>query len=141
MQLPTSSPDLFLDKESALLLKKEAYKVVLYTDPVASGNCNLKLSKWKELIQETDSLYPTKVKFYFIFCPQNEKELIYLLKREQFNYPVYIDREDKVNRLNKFPKEMEYQCFLLNDKNEVLLIGNPTLNFKVWELYKELIKR
>jgi hypothetical protein len=35
--------------------------------------------------------------------------------------------------------QMEYQCFLLDSNNKGLMIGNPTLNPKIWELYKQTI--
>lgn len=44
-----------------------------------------------------------------------------------------------INGLNRFPEEMEYQCFLLDKNNQVLTIGNPALNPKIWGLYKETI--
>ena len=47
--------------------------------------------------------------------------------------------KNEINRLNHFPNKIEYQCFLLDSNNKVLMIGNPTLNQKIWELYKEVI--
>jgi hypothetical protein len=55
------------------------------------------------------------------------------------NYPVFIDEKNEINRLNHFPTLMEYQCFLLDKDNKVLLIGNPTLNLRIWEMYKQVI--
>ncbi|MDR3235284.1 MAG: DUF1573 domain-containing protein [Prevotellaceae bacterium] len=64
---------------------------------------------------------------------------MYLFQKEKFDYPVYIDRTNSINRLNHFPAQIEFQCFLLDSNNKVLSIGNPTLNPKVWELYKQII--
>jgi hypothetical protein len=41
--------------------------------------------------------------------------------------------------LNHFPSQPELQSFLLDKDNKVLLIGNPVLNPKVWDLYKQII--
>jgi hypothetical protein len=55
------------------------------------------------------------------------------------DYPVFIDESSAINRLNSFPSKAEHQRFLLDKANRVLLVGNPTLNPKIWELYKEVI--
>jgi hypothetical protein len=44
-----------------------------------------------------------------------------------------------INHLNRFPDESTYQCFLLDKNNKVLMIGNPSLNPKIWELYKQQV--
>jgi hypothetical protein len=80
-----------------------------------------------------------KVAFLFYFYPKREKDIMYLFQKEKFDYPVYIDRTNSINRLNHFPAQIEFQCFLLDSNNKVLSIGNPTLNPKVWELYKQII--
>jgi hypothetical protein len=90
---------------------------------------------WKRYIEE---LYP-KVDFLFYFHPKIGSDLLSLLKQEQFAYPVYIDIKDEFNKLNNFPTNLQYQCVLLNRDNEVILIGNPVYQFKLWELYKQII--
>jgi hypothetical protein len=91
------------------------------------------------MLAEADSLFPGKVDFLFYFQPKNEKELTHLFKRDGFRHPVFLDRENRLERLNHFPSRMEYQCFLLNRDNRVVLVGNPALNPKVWELFKRQI--
>lgn len=115
------------------------YKILLYTDSIGCTSCKLKLSAWKNYIREADSLATGKVGFLFYFQPKNEKELLFLFKRDKFEQPVYMDTENKLNKLNNFPSRAEFQCFLLDKDNKVLLVGNPTLNPKIWELYKQII--
>ena len=38
-----------------------------------------------------------------------------------------------------FSKEPRFQTFLLNQNNEVILIGNPIDNKYLWNLYKQTI--
>jgi hypothetical protein len=60
------------------------------------------------------------------------------LKNDQFDYPVFIDKENRINTLNQFPlNNMQFQRFLLDQNNQVQTIGNPILNLKVRELYKQ----
>jgi Protein of unknown function (DUF1573). len=52
---------------------------------------------------------------------------------------VCIDEEDRVNKLNNFPKEMAFQTFLLDNDNKVIAMGNPILNPQIKELYLRII--
>jgi hypothetical protein len=112
------------------------YKILIYTDSTGCTSCKLHiLSTWETYIKELGF----KVDFMFYFHPKNERELIFTLKNELFDYPVYIDNNDELNKLNKFPRNPVFQCFLLDKNNKVLAIGNPTNNVKIWELYKKII--
>lgn len=115
------------------------YNVLVYTDSVGCANCKLRLDEWKRFMKELDAEAARNVDFQFYFNPKRTNNLTELFKREYFRIPVHIDVEDELNRLNQFPKDMEYQCFLLDAQHKVLLVGNPTLNPKVWELYKNTI--
>jgi hypothetical protein len=101
--------------------------------------CKLQLPSWKNLIAEADSLFNDKLEFLFFFQQKNKNELISLLNMYKFDYPVFIDETNEIDRLNHFPKEPQYQCFLLDKDNRVLAVGNPVQNPKVWELYKKVI--
>jgi hypothetical protein len=115
------------------------YKILLYVDSTGCTSCKLRLFEWRELMQESSKMFQEKVKFLFFFYPQNELELNYFLLRDRMDYPVFIDNFDALNGLNHFPSQPEYQCFLLDKDNKVLMLGNPVLNRKIWELYKQTI--
>lgn len=115
------------------------YKILLYTDSTGCTDCKLQLYKWNTLIKEAETIMPGRVSFHFYFQPKEEKELNFLLRRDHFTQPVYMDRENKLDEANKLPRNMSYQCFLLGKDNRVLLIGNPTLNPAIWDLYKQAI--
>ena len=116
------------------------YKILLYVDSAGCSDCRLQLSVWKQLIEETDSLFHGKVGFLFYFQPKSIRNTGYLFLQDRFDYPILIDTSGEINRLNKFPQTMEYQCFLLNSDNKTLAIGNPTINLQIWELYKSLMQ-
>ena len=116
------------------------HKILVYTDSVGCTSCKLNLHVWKMYMEEIDSIMPDQqVEFLFYFQPRNKKELEHLLKRDRLNQTVFIDTEGEISQLNDFPREMEYQCFLLGRDNKVLSIGNPVLNPKIWGIYKQLI--
>jgi hypothetical protein len=115
------------------------YKVLPYTDSMGCTGCKLQLYKWSAIMKEADSLMTDKISFHFYFQPKDEKELQFLLKRDNFKQAVYIDRESRLYAANKLPDNMNYQCFLLDKDNKVILIGNPTINPKIWDLYKQAV--
>jgi len=143
IRFPENVPCYVLGKDTLYELCEDCfhkeYKILLYVDSTGCNDCRLQLSEWKQLKEEIDSLFPGKVGFLLYFQPKNLRYMGYLYMRDQFDYPIFVDTNDEINRLNQFSQVMEYQCFLLNSDNKVLVIGNPALNMHVWELYKSQI--
>lgn len=115
------------------------YKVVMYVDSVGCTDCKLQLSRWKELVMEIDSLTGGNVSFLFYFYPKDIKALRYILRRDAFTYPICLDEQNELDRLNDFPSDMTFQTLLLDKSNKVVAIGNPVLNPNIKELYIKLI--
>jgi hypothetical protein len=117
------------------------YKILLYVDSAGCSSCRLKLAEWNRIIAEADSFFAGEIDFLFFFQPkkQDEKELQFMFKQQNFRHPVFIDTNNELDRLNQLPNEAEYQCFLLDKDNKVLLVGNPSINTGIWRLYKRLI--
>jgi hypothetical protein len=116
-------------------IPETAYKVLVYVDSVGCTNCKLQLHKWKELIAYTDSATGGTVPFLFFFHAKDYREINHLLKKDDFDLPVCLDKEDKLNKLNKFPSDITFQTFLLDKDNKVVVIGNPVHNLAVRDLY------
>lgn len=121
-------------------LPKSLYSIVVYADSIGCMSCKLHLSKWKSFINELDSIVSDKVLVKFIMYPKDLKEIIRLLRLNDFKYPVCIDLNDTFNRTNGLPKDEKYHTFLLDNSDKVLAVGNPILNVKVKELYMNIIK-
>lgn len=115
------------------------YKVLIYVDSVGCTSCKLQLPKWKELIAHTDSVTNGSIPFIFVFQSKDEKELRYILKRDNFDRPVCIDRDSRLDKLNKFPQDITFQTFLLDRQNKVKVIGNPVHNLAIKDLYLKQI--
>jgi len=120
---------------------KKDFKILLYVDSAGCSECRLELFEWKLLMEEADSLFHGKLGFLLYFQPKNVRDVLYLFSGSQFKYPVFMDTKGLINNENNFPQEMQYQCFLLGGDNKVLMLGNPVLNPRIWELYKELITK
>ena len=85
------------------------YKVLVYVDSVGCTSCKLQLHKWKSFIAHVDSATGGNVPFLFFFQSKDDKELRYLLKRDNFNRPVCIDHANRMNAKNNFPQDMTFQ--------------------------------
>jgi hypothetical protein len=120
------------------LLQKE-FKVLIYIDSTGCSDCRLRLFYWKKIIEESDTLFGNRLGFMFFIQPKNIKELSFLLRKDDYALPVFIDTNNEINKINQFPEQQEYQAFLLNKNNRVLIVGNPVNNVNVWKLIKEQI--
>src|SRR5574344_3092207 len=116
------------------------YKIFAYVYSVVCMSCKLQLPRWKDFISEIDSLTGHFIPFVFYFHPKDIKELRYITRRDNFEYPICIDVEDKFNSLNHFPDKMEFQTFLIDMNNKVVADGNPIHNPKVKELYCKILR-
>lgn len=121
------------------IIPQSNYKVLIYVDSLGCTSCKLQLNKWKELVAYTDSVTNGTIPFLFVFHPKDRKEISYLLKREGIKFPVCIDTNDALNKLNKFPADMTFQTFLLDRNNKVTVLGNPIHNLAIKELYLKQI--
>jgi hypothetical protein len=121
----------------AELCNKE-YKILLYIDSTGCTDCRFSLAEWRIIMESIDSC-ASRVSFLFFIQPKDKTDFRNMLRYEKMKYPVFLDETNEINRLNHFPTLMEYQCFLLDKDNRVLLIGNPALNPKLWELYRQII--
>ena len=111
------------------------HKVIVFVDSVGCISCKLQLPKWKELIDEVDSLSDTDIPFLFFFQTKNVSEVRHILRRDGFAHPVCVDTADNLYRLNRFPNNLMFQTFLLDAGNRVKVIGNPVHNLSVKDLY------
>lgn len=111
------------------------YKVLVYVDSVGCTSCKLQLDRWKRLIEEMTEETGKDIPFLFFFHPKDRTELRHLTQRNLFTYPVCFDEKDELNALNRFPSDMIFQTFLLDEENRVVSVGNPVHNPKVKELY------
>ena len=121
--------------------RNSKFKIVSYVDSVGCISCRLRLPKWKLFITLLDSISDDKIPVCLFFSPENDiKEVAFMLKRENFHHPIWIDKENMLNKLNHFPADPTFQTFLLDKDNRVLAVGNPVHNPKVKELYLKIIR-
>lgn len=128
IRIPDDLPCTFKGKDTLFLPPNTPYKVFVFIDSTGCTGCKAQFYRWNPIIEEISQELSDKVNLQFVIHPKDEKELQFLFRKDNFNYPVYLDRTNEADKLNFFPREAHYQCFLLDDKNKVLLIGNPVIN-------------
>ena len=116
-------------------IPESKFKVLVYVDSIGCISCKLQLYKWKSFIAHVDSATGGNVPFLFFFQSKDDKEIRYLLKRDNFSHLVCIDHDNRMNAKNDFPQEQAFQSFLLDKDNRVKVIGNPIHNLAIQELY------
>ncbi len=116
------------------------FKVLLYVDSTGCAECKLKLDKWRQFGEQLDSISDEKVPFLFFIQSKDPKELSYVLRRNRIDFPIYLDTENQLNKLNRFIKHPMFRCFLLDKDNKVVTVGNPIYNYNIRDLYIAKIK-
>ena len=142
VKFPQSLSCTSMGKDTACIdLYNDNYKILLYVDSLGCTSCRLKLAEWKKIMQESDTAFVRKPEFVFFFQPKkrDEQELQSIFRSNGFRHPVFIDKDNEIDKINNFPANFEYQCFLLDKDNKVLLVGNPALLSGIWALYKRMI--
>ena len=116
------------------------YKILVFVDSTDCTECKLQLYEWSKLINNSQQ-YNDKLSIIFIIHTPNPKNIDIICKKNKFNYPLFYDKKNITNTLNHFPKEIEFQTFLLDKNNHVIIIGNPIKNTKMWNLYMKIISQ
>ncbi len=115
------------------------YKIVNYIDSVGCMRCKSQLPLWQSFIDTAKAIFDDKLSVCIIMHPKRWYDAEHTIKKDSFPYPVCIDINDSLNKLNHFPSDPRFHCFLLDENNKVILIGNPVQNPKIKELYLRTI--
>lgn len=114
------------------------YKIVIALDSFECTGCKLQLDKWKQFMVETTLITQNEVAYLFYIQPTNVGDLKFLLRCEEFNYPVCIDSCGVFMKLNQITSD---EVYLLNKENRVVLNENPINDSDVKKMYLDVISR
>ncbi|UZR97347.1 hypothetical protein [Chondrinema litorale] len=112
-------------------------KIVSIIDSSCSS-CVLELEKWSKYVKDKQT-----ISFIFIIISDDNFELFkYFYLDTDFevpqNIPVYLDYDKNFLSQNKL--EYEYcNTFMLDEFNNVILLGSPTSNSEINQLYNKMI--
>ncbi len=115
-------------------------KMIIYVDPKDCTDCKLlALMPYHMFILENAT--NTNFGVIFILHTPNMEEAEVILKEINFPHTVFYDLNGDFERLNPhLPQDDVFHTFLMNESNDVLLVGNPTHNEALKELYLKAIK-
>lgn len=112
------------------------YKILIHVDSSGCSECKLGLYKWSKLIEEYKQ-YKNNIEFIFVVHVLNHRQMTIICRQNQFKHILYYDINGQMNKINNFLENPMYRCFLLNENNKVILIGNPFYSEKLMSLYKQ----
>ena len=123
--------------------RDDVMKMVVYTDSTVCSSCRLQnIYLWDELLEKTNC-YGDRLDFYFIFSPSDKNMDNFRLTMRTYapdNF-VYVDTMGIFELQNPHlsPNPMMH-TFLLDENNNVLLVGNPLENEKIEELFWQIVE-
>lgn len=114
-------------------IKDSVYRITTFI----YGNCHAcveELNKWQKIIQEFSQeqvriLFFIYAEIYPTFEIMNEKIV-------KFKYPIIYDPKNHYVKKNKIPDNKLLNTFLIDRTGKIILIGNPIVSDKIFELYK-----
>lgn len=137
MECPVNGIFTCLGKDTISQFPKYPYVIVNYIDSTDCIGCKLRTLEWKKFMNKLEMKYPKMVSLLFYVQTKNIKELMWILKGDDFNYPVCVDKDGKFYKINQLPPDEVFRTFLLNADDEVLLVGSPVGNPSLEQLYMD----
>lgn len=120
--------------------KRSDYKIIFYVDSIGCFSCKLDFRKWRDLITDFDQIKDKRVDFLFILQTSKTEKLEYLMKWDEFDYPIYFDEHNSFYTLNKLPGNAIFHTFLLDNENKIIAMGDPVSNLEIKKLYLKIIQ-
>ena len=117
------------------------FKMIVYVDSTECTPCALShLRYWNPIIKETKNL---DVCYIFIIAPKMSE--IYDINVEMevtdLESSIFIDNKYVFLKRNKnIPHEDKYHTFLLNNKNDIILVGSPIHNKQIKKIFYNILK-
>lgn len=122
----------------------EMIKFVIYSDSIKCSSCALKdMYRWDDYIKRIRKFYDGELEMFFIFNPSRKdwKSFYLIMKTTPPAMSVYVDTLGIFECLNPhLPNNPMFHTFLLDENNNVLLVGNPLENEKIEKLFWQIVE-
>lgn len=137
---PDSLQSRIMGKDTSCLDMLEARaKIMVYIDSSGCSPCRMELAAWSLRLEEMDTM-SLRGELIFIVNISDFRTIDLGLKNQYFTHPVFYDTSHRMEILNPKLTDSPVNTFLLDRNNNVILIGSPANNDKLWELYKHQIR-
>jgi len=117
-------------------------KMIVYADSTECSMCFLRhLSTWYDMVKLEKNV---NIRFVFIVeSSKGDADFLYRnMQITQLNHPIYIDSLNAFRHANpSFPIESMFHTLLLDEENKVILVGDPTRNERINNLFCQIIDK
>ena len=121
----------------------QCLKYVIYKDSLDCTSCAInKMYLWNDFIEYAKP-YNGRLKYYFIYSPskKDRKSVELILKNGNFDYPILLDTLNAFAKWNPhLPANRVLHTFLLDEDDNVILVGNPLYNRKIEEMFYKIVE-
>lgn len=113
-------------------------KIIVYADSLSCVECDINLWEWKLKLRELNKRN-VNTKILFLLNSSYTQNIKQIIDRDLFAIPVFFESNKYFRNLNNFSVNIKATTFILNENNEIMLVGDPINNENMWELYKKVI--
>lgn len=109
-------------------------RIVTYID-ISCEACLNNFSFWNKFIHESEQ---KNIECQYLIHINGNQKSLPAIRKLGFHHPVLLDSNSIFIEKNDL-WDKRFQTALLNEKNEVVLIGDPTVNERLKELYMNVL--
>lgn len=118
--------------------------VLVYYDLQDCISCKKKeLLFWNDFLEAFNGIVgdidTNRIVFIINIHPDDELSETFTILQRDYNLNIYYDLDEELRRMMPMPEESQYQCFLLDSKQRVMLIGKPIFNSSLFEKYLSFV--
>lgn len=124
--------------------KTNKSQIIVYVSMQECTLCKVsRLAAYKNIINFTQAQKGCHFKFIIDLPDEMEIETYYGLEKNPIDFPVYLDKKHSFVNLNKHIDFSDpfFNVFLLDENNQLQLIGDPVNNTELWNLYRLAIEQ
>jgi len=115
------------------------YTIVAYVDSTVCMSC--RFGGWQRLVNEMSMYSDNHINSLLIMSAGASKNLENDININNYNLPYVIDKGDSLLKKNDFPESDIFRTFLLDKDGKVVVMGNPLLNDKIYEMFKKHVEK
>lgn len=122
---------------------KAKLKLVHYIDSASCSTCYLQKAATDELLNHMESLGSNDFCNVFIVTPGDKarKRLETDFREKRLPRTIFVDTANVfIGENPNIPSESMYHTFLLDENNNVVLVGNPMLNKQIEEMMLSIVE-
>lgn len=139
MVIPSSSIYTSYVYDTVSLDLKGLDKIIMYIDSNGCVGCRMNLKGMKKFAAIVDSLTNGDLKTIIYIHPSKKRHASTPILQAKYHYPVSIDMRDDFGNANRELLSHGFNTFLVDEKDKVLLVGNPVENYAIGKLYLKTI--